>query len=285
MRKIILIVIVGLNLINVYCQSNNPNFKQIYDFQVGDIFLYKTINTDCVTGIGNCDIKTSYDKFEIINRIINNDSIVYYRKHNDSNSSIDTVVYVDSVNNILDKNNNDLVMFMNYNDSVFLRVRTENDIIPKKIIGGIGFNYKNNNGKCDTTQVLNFNDLITTLIYGQGLGLIEEDKSQFEISSSTLLIGYRKGNDTTGTLTTIRQQNFGSIFQVYPNPFKDQFVIKFSMNEPLDIDIFNQQGVLVKSFIAYKSLNQINSSNLKAGIYLLRLKGKNQYIYKSIIKD
>jgi len=266
-------------------QTNSPNLKQIYDFQIGDIFLYKITTTVCYTGPGNCSLIASYDKFEIVNRIIKDDSIIYYRKHNYSNNAIDKVVYIDSVNSLLNKNNNDIVMYTNFHDTAFLRVRTENGTIPKKIIGGLGYSYKNKNGKCDTAQVLNHNDLLNSFTYGQGLGLMEASQSQFEIGSSNVLIGYRKGNDTVGTITATKQLKIDTEVQIYPNPFNDQFVIEFSGDVSFDIEIFNLQGCLVKRLIGYKSLIQINGSDLKAGFYLVRLKGRNGYIYKSVIKN
>ena len=283
MKKFVFILIASLNLINVYGQSNSPNLKQIYDFQIGDVFNYKTTNVDYRGGYPS--ETTYYDRYEIANKIIKNDSIIYYKKHNDSNNLIEKVVYIDSINNILNKSNNEIVKYKNSYDTVFLKVRIVNETIPKKIIGGIGYNYKYNKGICDTTQVLNHDDLNTKFIYGQGLGLIEIDQSQFETGSSTVLIGYKKGNVTVGDLTAISQQKFDNEVQVYPNPFNNEFVIKYNMDESFNIDIFNQQGCLVKSLLGYKSLNQINGSNFKAGIYFLRLKGKNGYIYKSIMKD
>jgi len=144
--------------------------------------------------------------------------------------------------------------------------------IPKKIIGGIGNSYNYNKGRCDTTQVRNFDDLITRFIYGQGLGLIEFDESQFEFGTSTVLIGYKKGDVTVGDLTAIRQQKFDNEVQLYPNPCNNEFVIKYNMDESFNIDIFNQQGCLVKSLLGYKSLTPINASNFKTGITANRIK-------------
>ncbi len=281
MKTLLISLMSVFYFINISSQSNSPTFKQIYDFQVDDIFLYRISSTDC--GGIPCNHSSYYEKYEILEKILSNDSVTYIRKLNDS-SSKDTITYVDSATNILNRYTNEIVTGINYSDTVFLRVRIVNDIIPEKIIGGIGYNYNYNNGVCDTNQILTFNDPILKLAYGQGIGLMSEEHSWFEIGTSIELIGYRKGNDTTGYLTDIVQNKLIHDVQVYPNPFEDRFFIKSAFTDINEIDIFDSKGCLIKIVKNSKNLVEINAADLNKGFYFLRILSKDGCIYKSIIK-
>ena len=73
---------------------------------------------------------------------------------------------------------------------------------------------------------------------------------------------------------------------LHPNPTKDKINIEF-LKQPEDIvsvELYNIQGVLITKYNQLKQ-NEINISNLKTGIYLIKIITKNNISYtKKIIK-
>lgn len=265
-------------------QTNSPNFKEIYDFQVGDIFLYQITHADCGSGTGECIYSTHYEKFEILKKEINIDSVTYVRKNNDS--YIDTITYFDSATNVLNRNNNDIVVGLINQDTVFFRIRIVDYLTPVKIVGGIGYTYDYNSGNYDSTKVWNINDHpYLEKIYGTGLGLIRMNEGQFEVGTGTDLIGYRKGNDTTGTLITkLDQKKYLDDIKVYPNPFMNQIFVMINDNlGSSTYDFYTTQGILVKSVRATKQ-TEISTADLKSGIYILKISNKQGTVFRKIFK-
>jgi len=264
-------------------QTNSPNFKEIYDFQVGDIFLYQITHADCGSGTGECIYSTHYEKFEILKKEINIDSVTYVRKNNDS--YIDTITYFDSATSVLNRNNNDIVVGLINQDTVFFRIRIDNYVTPEKIVGGPGSTYDYNNGIYDSTKIMNFNDPYLEKIYGPGLGLIRMIEGQFEVGTETDLIGYRKGNDTTGILITkLDQKKYLDDIKVYPNPFMNQIFVIINDNlGPSTYDFYTTQGILVKSVRATKQ-TEISTADLKRGIYILKISNKQGFVFRKIFK-
>ena len=287
MNKLISLTIFFLFLTNLKANpsadsSNIPNFKQIYDFQVGDIFLYKITTIDC-SCLPSCCTNIDYEKYEIMQRINNDDSIIYIRKINDSSN--DTIIYIDSVANILNKYNNKIVLGLIHPDTVFFRIRITSGPVPQKIIGGPNFTYQYNKGICDTTLL--FNDPRLTQIYGLGLGLTYETDDGFEHGHETELVGYRKGGDTTGTLTTgILQLKKNDNILIYPNPFRDILSVKMNFsNGYQSYEIYTLQGILVKSIINNQNPVEISTAILKSGIYIFKISNSSGSIYRKIIKQ
>ena len=284
MKYILFLLIICSNFYDLKAQTNSPNFKEIYDFQVGDIFLYKITYGDCGSGTGECIYSTYYRKYEILKAVTKNDSVTYVRKNNDS--FIDTITYVDSATNILNRNNNDLVVGLINKDTVFFRIRIDNYVTPEKIVGGPGSTYDYNNGIYDSTKIMNFNDPYLEKIYGPGLGLIRMIEGQFEVGTETDLIGYRKGNDTTGILITkLDQKKYPDDIKVYPNPFMNQIFVIINDNlGPSTYDFYTTQGILVKSVRATKQ-TEISTADLKCGIYILKISNKQGFVLRKIFKS
>jgi hypothetical protein len=285
MKNILILSILCLLTANLKASSspdtsNSPNYKQIYDFQIGDIFLYQTTLTDC--GGTPCLITISYMKYEIMEKVVKNDSVTYVRKINDIFN--DTINYIDSSTNILNKYNNDIVVGRMFNDTVFFRIRTISDLIPIKIIGGFGFTYQYNNGKYDSTKQIGFPYL--EQIYGQGLGLDSEKQNYFESGSETILIGYRKGNDTTGTLTTAIKQNWNNDYlRVYPNPFNNILFVRMSPSfDYFNYDFYTVEGKLVKK-IRTNNNSPIPTMDLKPGVYILKISNNQNTLIRKIVKQ
>ena len=67
-------------------------------------------------------------------------------------------------------------------------------------------------------------------------------------------------------------------FNYFPNPFKDK--IEIQSDTPIDIELYNLSGVLIKSF---KSFNDktLNLSDLSSGAYIMKI---NNHKYRKLIK-
>lgn len=65
--------------------------------------------------------------------------------------------------------------------------------------------------------------------------------------------------------------------QAYPNPTTDYFVLNVQNyeNEDLTYEFYNLQGKLIETKPINSSKTTINSSNLEAAVYLLRISYKN----------
>lgn len=64
--------------------------------------------------------------------------------------------------------------------------------------------------------------------------------------------------------------------QVYPNPFKDELVIQSPIREKMHVELFNAQGEKVLGAEIDQSPYILGTGGLKAGVYFLSLKSKNQ---------
>ena len=81
-------------------------------------------------------------------------------------------------------------------------------------------------------------------------GLLIDD---VEISEST---GIEDGKSVSGS-------------KVYPNPASDQFFIDLGNENQAKVSIFSAQGQLVREIPAYQSLDEIQTSSLPAGTYMI----------------
>jgi hypothetical protein len=67
---------------------------------------------------------------------------------------------------------------------------------------------------------------------------------------------------------------------LYPNPFTDELILSYPVNEIIRIDLFDVNGKLMESelkFSSKKGMTLIRSSvYLSSGIYLLKIKAKNE---------
>jgi len=79
---------------------------------------------------------------------------------------------------------------------------------------------------------------------------------------------------------------------VYPNPFKDKLFIDFNLDSygPLQINLFNVQGKLVKTIINSDSIGighqsyAVNLENLNHGMYFIQIQAGDLIESKKIIK-
>ncbi len=73
-----------------------------------------------------------------------------------------------------------------------------------------------------------------------------------------------------------------SEIDVFPNPFSNKINIKNSKNS--DISIYSVTGLIIKELSNINSEQEIDLSDLKSGIYFVKIKTDNSVIVKKIIK-
>ncbi len=288
MKNILIFLIINLPTLDLWSQSNSPNYQQIYNFQVGDIFLYKNSFIDCGSGNGDCTTTINYTKYEILSKITKNDTIIYTRKIN--GQTTDTITYIDSTTNILNANNYAIVVVkINPIDTIFAKVRIIKNSVLKKDVGGPNSIYEYNNGHFDSTltSFKSFGGLTFIQEYEQGLGLMNQIYGQFEGTNTTYLVGYRKGLDTVGNLSVGIQTAYSNDkLKAYPNPCFDNLIINIDGNqENNSVYLYTLQGVLVKSLNESDNPLEISTSDLKPGIYLLKIFNSEGTNFFKIIKQ
>lgn len=74
--------------------------------------------------------------------------------------------------------------------------------------------------------------------------------------------------------------------QIFPNPIKDYFLIKYNTNIAGDLrsTIYSSNGVELMTFIC-KDNEKVNITSLKSGIYYLIMESKNRKYFKKLIKN
>jgi hypothetical protein len=72
----------------------------------------------------------------------------------------------------------------------------------------------------------------------------------------------------------------GNVPQCYPNPAKDNLVLKYQVNKPVEVTIYNVLGSKVSSFIHQGTETTINTSSLQKGMYFIRFSDNGRLISK-----
>ena len=73
-------------------------------------------------------------------------------------------------------------------------------------------------------------------------------------------------------------------FEIYPNPFTD-FIAVENLNGENEIELLNVEGEIVfKNIVSSKNEN-INTSSLPAGFYLLKVKSEKEIINRVVVKN
>ncbi len=102
-----------------------------------------------------------------------------------------------------------------------------------------------------------------------------------------------------GTVVSVDSENqindYKSSFDVYPNLFNSETILKFSLENPSDVIIIlydilgNEVGTILKSYMERGiheerfSPSELNSNNLTSGIYLITIYTNKQLITKKVI--
>lgn len=146
--------------------------------------------------------------------------------------------------------------------------------------------------------VINANDYYTFTLGNGKNGTIKLDFSTgsapFTPGSSNIKIMFKSLRNTNNkdTLTVDVKGWAAAVKEVakikeltfYPNPAKDNIVLKYSTKEPIQIDIYNVLGMRVKSITHSSNESNIDISDLQNGVYFLRFKDDGRTISKSFTK-
>ena len=83
------------------------------------------------------------------------------------------------------------------------------------------------------------------------------------------------------TITGIKQLFDNGEITIYPNPSNGIIFIKMNITESTNVEVYNALGQNVFSTNISSSAESINLGNLNQGIYLLRIKQNDAYVYQS----
>ena len=124
--------------------------------------------------------------------------------------------------------------------------------------------------------------------YQVGLGEVYFLNSGFEWGKMRELVAYKKGNDTVGTLAN---DDFFSDFEEYsvsdqvnlfPNPTNEFFTVT-GINSNTVIEIFDINGKLV--FVCNTCENPINISQLQKGVYMVKITKHKTVVVRKLLKE
>jgi hypothetical protein len=135
-------------------------------------------------------------------------------------------------------------------------------------------------------------------LYAKGIGLIQRGETSFEGWTCLSLLGYKKGNNTVGTILsksllleeeTIEKENNFSI-KVYPNPSSKTLNIDITAKSGLlQLNVLDLKGaVLMSKEILDQDNYQFPIEDLSQGVYLLQIKtseGELLGVKKFVVND
>ena len=324
MKKVILSSLLFIYITFSFSQTSiidtcGPSFKDIYNFEVGDVFQYfQPHYGENQSGFISSDITT---KYTIIDKTIVGDTFNYKIKgikytdnycscslsKKDKTSSViinENLIYIDSSNHFLNKCKNELIIVkgpqqnkvfedrLTYAfgeiDSLFSTVQLNENNKAEKIIG----DYENiffDNKKDSSLPVF----MTYKAVYAKNTGLIEEKIISFEYGNKLNLQGYIKNGDTTGTVSSDRlllsiapiNNNLQSQIIIFPNPSKGIIHVLFTneLSNPLIYSVSNNQGLQLQS--NNLTSNDIDLSNLDKGVYFLTINDENNYSTTKIVLE
>jgi len=288
-----------------------PNFFDIYNFSVGDIFEYHGTSLSNIDGpaISN----TCYDeKDKILTKKILNDSIVYdisvislysqfccpvELKCSSSRAFKAKWIFINKTNCIENLFNNELISLDKYgldkhnckNYSIVRISKNSKNIYTKTL------------GSSDSMDFYNISDTFHNILkkqicieneefrYNDGLGLVYHSDGSFEAGSTYELIGYKKGNDTVGILLDDNKLILSSVYienndvEIFPNPTKNDIWIKNNDKQKINqIIISDLKGMILYTGMESKT---ISLTNFKPGIYIIEIRLEKSIIKRKIIKN
>ncbi len=299
-------------------QNCSPTYKEIYNFQSGDVFQF--VSKDYTDAGGAGLTVTTTTKYSVTGVLENNDTLSYFvsiienvayscnrneidicETPTEYKSFKDTLLYIDSATHFL--NGCDQQVVPNFfsgskswlNDieggPFYTIIQTSvNDGIHLKTVGGSNiYTYQ-------ADSLVHFgNEAFFTAykeIYGGGLGRIDFRFSQARYDYHKYLEGYVKNGATTGIVTSdndllVSSPNalIANEITVFPNPCTGLLYIKSGRQlSDMKTEIFDGRGIMVLSQkIADHSLDL---SFLKNGIYFIRLTDDNgKTTTKTIVKN
>ncbi len=279
-----------------------PDFSDIYDFEIGDIFQYR--QTYSSSAGGDNPTKEIVTQYTITGKYNFNNTYEYsisgwrqsYQYSNESDdgeseedtSSIelfDTLIsYTDSTNHILNVCPNTItplyasgISELGYGTIYTTVLLDKSDSLFSKTVGGKDniFNYS-----ADTLNTVS--TISYKAVYQQSMGLISMKLSFFENTESNILEGFLRGADTTGsvdatrnpnqeevdeTTTSLKGKTANNTLFIYPNP-TDNYLKIISDKSITSVSLYTLNGQ--KVFTIEKPDQTIDISAVQPGIYLLK---------------
>lgn len=266
--------------------QNNVTIRQVYDFEVGDVFYYKYEgwNTHNILD----ETKPSFLKRTVIDKKTskNNDTILYtfidYRYSKGIKNGHDTIVY-ELTNKTSEITNLDSSILKAYKSSEyeFDTISLENRVYdPLCSINAVRYY---------GTTLIHVPAAHQEIFYGVGLGELSnlyyfDDSREEKIT----LFSYIKKNSQCGTpevLLTDESIRMENDITVYPNPVQNTLYVNVDVNLFSQYQLLNQAGQVVLSGTIKTEKLTVDVAKLSTGVYNLKLIGNNSSAQKTIIKQ
>ncbi len=281
-----------------------PNFSDIYEFEVGDVFQFRQVYSSSAGG--DNPTKEILTQYTIIEKDSYDNTIEYtvsgwrqsYQYSNNAQEELllddtsstelfDTLItYTDSTDHILNICPNTVtpiyasgISELGYGTIYTTVILDKNDSLFTKTVGG-----KDNIFKVEADTLSPVSEISYKAVYQQGMGLTSMKLSFFENKESIVLEGFLRDTDTTGTIyearnpnqeipetTSLQNQSKDKLIQFFPNPAKDILQIK-SEDEITYINVFTLSGQNILT--VNKPGKTINISTIQPGIYLIKANTK-----------
>jgi len=292
--------------VNNVAGDSVPDFYDIFNFEIGDIFEYHGDKWQVESDRMNFIKKITIDSKRVIQDTVEYDISVKYLEwtglHSNPSEYNSSLKFVNSPDHPTNKFNNELVeiksylendWYDNYNYTVLKCVKNSNGLYTKSLGSSDSHDFFSIFDSTDKILIRNYDVWDEHEIkYTSGLGEVYHKIDGFEWNSLSELVGYIKGNDTVGIITKdyIIMDNKDIIvdneFKIYPNPVSDKSIIELpDKNIEYQILIFNIQGQEVYNCFTKNNI-EINHNDFKTGIYLYQISNSKNKIYtgKFIVK-
>jgi hypothetical protein len=297
----------------------SPSFKDIYDFQVGDVFQYVKKSWASGGGAGY-NTKTTL-KYTITNKTGYGDTLIYpitgikkFERYCDigpfpgceyySESSLinDILIFIDSATHYLNCCNNELISnfipeeyywdsFREEFGELYTKIQTQtSEGNPEKKTGGQTGQLNNLYIYNEEDSLVRTNDIQYEAVYAKNLGIIKEYFWYFEFDENDYLQGSIKHGDTTGMvssdedlLTSFENKDLKNDMVFYPNPTDGAIFYKSDdrVLRGAEIEITDSRGSVL--FNQYLTTDFIDVTGLNKGLYFLKIKVKNNITVSKVV--
>jgi len=73
--------------------------------------------------------------------------------------------------------------------------------------------------------------------------------------------------------------------KLYPNPVNDVFTLEIYDKSVISCFIYSSSGQMIKTLNINGNFNTYNISNLKAGLYIIKIPTQNGFVIRKMIKN
>ena len=267
--KQINLLVVFITMFTPYLISQNiSTVKEIYNFQIGDIFHFDFYGS----GPG-------YGESSITNIMITD---LYYSQNND------TIFYIRKIDREVNSSEYPETKYEHYSDTVFYT-----NLASLINNGQIDSVYSDTNlyfgRKINDYHFSAFEDYTKSSMYVEGCGITETKYSNWDssVSSDDKLLYYKKGDEEWGVPhpVSVNEIETSSLeINVYPVP-SDNYVNIFSKdltNGSVTITSLTGEKIMLRN--VNSNLTTVDISKLPAGAYLLFIENGDRKTYRKLIK-